>query len=101
MRCQRSTSSSIVVFCSPAWTPKTVMPESSPMSGPLEGVKVVEIAGIGPGPFCAMLLADLGADVIRVDRAQNVADQVPDHPHGDLMNRGRRSVSVDLKNPDG
>ena len=71
------------------------------MSGPLSGVKVIEIAGIGPGPFCAMLLADLGADVIRVDRAQNVADTVPDQPHGDLMNRGRRSVGVDLKNPDG
>jgi alpha-methylacyl-CoA racemase len=71
------------------------------VSGPLNGVKVIEIAGIGPGPFCAMLLADMGADVIRVDRSQNVADPVPDHPHGDLMNRGRRSVGIDLKNPDG
>ena len=71
------------------------------MSGPLSGVKVIEIAGIGPGPFCAMLLADLGADVVRIDRAQNVSTPVPDGPHGDLMNRGRRSVGIDLKNPDG
>jgi alpha-methylacyl-CoA racemase len=71
------------------------------MSGPLSGVKVVELAGIGPGPFCAMLLADMGADVVRIDRAQNVADKIPDHPHGDVMNRGRRSIGVDLKNPDG
>ena len=71
------------------------------MSGPLEGVKVVELAGIGPGPFCAMLLADMGADVIRVDRAQNVSGAFPDTPHGDVMNRGRRSIGVDLKNPDG
>ena len=69
--------------------------------GPLSGIKVIEIAGIGPGRFCAMLLADMGADVIRIDRAQGVSDPVPDHPHGDLMNRGRRSVGVDLKNPDG
>jgi alpha-methylacyl-CoA racemase len=71
------------------------------VAGPLEGIKVVEIAGIGPGPFCAMLLADMGADVLRIDRSQNVADPVPDRPHGDLMNRGRRSIGIDLKNPDG
>ena len=71
------------------------------MSGPLSGVKVVEIAGIGPGPFCAMLLADMGADVIRVDRAQTVAGSFPDAPSLDIMNRGRRSIGVDLKQPDG
>ena len=60
------------------------------MSGPLTGIKIVEIAGIGPGPYAAMLLSDLGADVIRVDRA-----------HWDILNRGRRSIGVDLKNPDG
>ena len=64
-------------------------------------MKVLELAGIGPGPFCAMLLADMGADVLRIDRAQNVAPTIPDTPHGDLMNRGRRSIGVDLKNPDG
>ena len=69
--------------------------------GPLSGLKVVEIAGIGPGPFCGMLLADLGADVVRVDRAQNVQGGDPALPPGDLLNRGRRSIGVDLKNPEG
>ena len=69
--------------------------------GPLEGVKVIELAGIGPGPFCAMLLADLGADVVRVDRADKVQDPVPPGPGFDLLNRGRRSIGVDLKHPDG
>jgi alpha-methylacyl-CoA racemase len=70
------------------------------MSGPLAGVKIVEIAGIGPGPFGAMMLADMGAEVIRVDRAQSVrSDAAP--PGWDLLNRGRRSVGVDLKSPDG
>lgn len=63
-------------------------------SGPLVGVKVVEFAGIGPGPFCGMLLADMGADVVRIDRAEGRA--VPD-----LANRGKRSVAVDLKKPEG
>lgn len=72
--------------------------------GPLHGIKIVEIAGIGPGPYCGMLLADLGADVIRIDRSSNVnsmgaAD--PDTPPADLLARGRRSVAVDLKHPDG
>jgi alpha-methylacyl-CoA racemase len=71
------------------------------VSGPLSGVKVVEIAGIGPGPFCAMLLADMGADVLRVDRAQAVSGSFPDTPSLDIMNRGRRSIGVDLKQPDG
>jgi alpha-methylacyl-CoA racemase len=69
--------------------------------GPLHGVRVVELAGIGPGPFAAMMLADLGADVVRVDR---VGDVVPAHfgtPHPDLLNRGRRSIGVDLKTPGG
>ncbi len=71
------------------------------MSGPLAGTKVVEIAGIGPGPFCAMMLADMGADVIRVDRAQNVSGGDPSAPPSDVLMRGRRSIGVDLKNPDG
>jgi len=68
--------------------------------GPLEGVKVVEIAGIGPGPFCAMMLADMGAEVVRIDRAQSVTGLIG-NASADLMNRGRRSVGVDLKNPEG
>ncbi len=69
--------------------------------GPLAGVKIVEIAGIGPGPFCAMMLADMGAEVIRVDRAGSVRGGDPDVPPADVMNRGRRSIGVDLKSPDG
>ncbi len=69
--------------------------------GPLSGKRIVEIAGIGPGPFCAMLLADLGAEVVRVDRASAVPDIMPDSPNLDLLNRGRRSVGVNLKTPEG
>ncbi|MFG1779599.1 CaiB/BaiF CoA transferase family protein [Micromonospora sp. NPDC049048] len=70
------------------------------MSGPLAGVRVVELAGIGPGPFAAMLLADLGADVVRIDRPEPGALAAGD-PRRDLLNRGKRSVVVDLKHPDG
>jgi len=67
--------------------------------GPLAGMKVVEIAGIGPGPFAAMMLADMGAEVVRVDRAAGVR---PDGSGArDPLGRGRRSVGVDLKHPDG
>ncbi|MBT95813.1 MAG: carnitine dehydratase [Acidimicrobiaceae bacterium] len=69
--------------------------------GPLEGKRIIEIAGIGPGPFCAMLLADLGAEVIRVDRASTVPEEIPDSPNLDLLNRGRSSIGVDLKAPKG
>jgi len=69
--------------------------------GPLAGITVIELAGIGPGPFCGMMLADLGADVIRVDRAQSVQGGDPDRPPADLLARGRRSIGVDLKSPDG
>jgi len=71
------------------------------MAGPLGGIKVVEIAGIGPGPFCAMLLADMGADILRVDRAGSVRPEPPKGASLDLLNRGRRSVGVDLKHPEG
>ena len=66
--------------------------------GPLEGIKVIEVGGIGPGPFCAMLLADMGAEVVRVDRKGHV-DLVP--PKFNLLHRGRRALTVDLKNPEG
>ncbi|MGK2948226.1 MAG: CaiB/BaiF CoA transferase family protein [Acidimicrobiales bacterium] len=65
-------------------------------SGPLAGLRVVEVAGIGPGPFCAMVLADLGADVIRVERP--AGGEAAGNPH-DILARGRRSVAVDLKAP--
>ncbi len=69
--------------------------------GPLSGVRIIELAGIGPGPFCAMMLADMGADVIRVDRAGSVRGGDPNTPPADVMNRGRRSIGVDLKSPEG
>lgn len=62
-------------------------------SGPLVGIRVLEFAGIGPGPYCAMLLSDMGAEVLRLDRAGSV--QVPLDP----TLRGRSSLAVDLKNP--
>jgi alpha-methylacyl-CoA racemase len=68
--------------------------------GPLAGVKVIELAGIGPGPFCGMMLADMGADVVRVDRAGSVPAEFPDRPNIDVAMRGRRSIGVDLKNPE-
>jgi alpha-methylacyl-CoA racemase len=64
--------------------------------GPLEGLRVLELAGIGPGPFCAMVLADLGADVVRVDRTAGVGGD-PSSARFDVLARGRRSVAVDLK----
>ena len=71
------------------------------MSGPLTGYRVIEIAGIGPGPFAAMLLSDMGAEVIRVERAGAVRGPAPDTPHPDILRRGRRNVAIDLKHPDG
>ncbi|MFD0154623.1 CaiB/BaiF CoA transferase family protein [Streptomyces sp. NPDC055721] len=68
-------------------------------NGPLAGVRVVELAGIGPGPFAAMLLADLGADVVRVDRPGGAGLGID--PARDLTNRNKRSVLVDLKAEDG
>ncbi|MFJ3961696.1 CaiB/BaiF CoA transferase family protein [Streptomyces sp. NPDC090036] len=67
--------------------------------GPLAGVRVVELAGIGPGPFAAMLLADLGADVVRVDRPGGGGLAV--NPAYDITNRNKRSVLIDLKAADG
>ena len=72
--------------------------------GPLEGLKIVELAGIGPGPFCAMLLSDMGAEVVRVDRAANVGtdtDRDGNDARFNLLARGRRNIAVDLKNKDG
>lgn len=71
---------------------------STPQAGPLHGVRVVEFAGIGPGPFAATILADLGADVIRVDRPG--AQQLGGGP-GDLLTRNRPRVTIDLKSPQG
>src|SRR6476619_1282513 len=70
-------------------------------SGPLSGVKIIEIAGIGPGPFCAFMLADMGADIIKIDRSGSVHGGDPETPPGDVLQRGRRSIGVDLKSPAG
>ncbi len=70
-----------------------------PRSGPLTGVRVVELAGIGPAPFAAMLLADLGADVVRVDRPGGGTALLP--ADRDVLGRGKRSVVVDLSSPAG
>lgn len=77
------------------------MNSSRQRSGPLSGYRIIEIAGIGPGPFAAMMLADMGAEVIRVERAQAVRGQAPDTAHWDVLLRGRRNIAIDLKNPDG
>ena len=68
--------------------------------GPLAGVRVVELAGIGPGPHACMILADLGADVVRVDRPAGGLDLGIDES-GNPMSRGRRLVAADLKTPEG
>ena len=63
--------------------------------GPLTGIKIIELAGIGPGPFCGMMLSDMGAEVIRVDRLGSRARGQ------DVLNRGRKSIAVDLKSDAG
>ncbi|WP_322062693.1 CaiB/BaiF CoA-transferase family protein [Paraburkholderia sp. J63] len=73
------------------------MPETQ---GPLAGVRIVELGGVGPVPFCCMLLSDLGADVIRIDRPPGYDGGVSGDPRFNLLNRGRRSAALDLKQPD-
>lgn len=69
-------------------------------TGPLKGLKILEIAGLGPAPFCGMLLADLGADVVVVDRLAAGPEDLDLGKH-DVCNRGKRSIAVDLKDPEG
>ena len=64
--------------------------------GPLAGIRIIELAGIGPGPFCGMMLSDMGAEVIRVDRYTE-----DPQPSKDVLNRNRQSIAVDLKQPEG
>jgi alpha-methylacyl-CoA racemase len=71
------------------------------MTGPLHGLRVVEIAALGPAPFCGMVLADLGADVVRVDRADTVTGRHTTSSRNDLMCRGKSSIGVDLHYEDG
>ncbi len=69
--------------------------------GPLAGVRILEIAALGPAPFASMMLADMGAEVLRIDRADRVEGGDPAKPPLDFLSRGRRSVGLDLKSPDG
>ncbi len=69
--------------------------------GPLHGLKIIELAGIGPCPMCAMLLAELGADVVRVDRVTDSGLGIDMAPEYHLLNRSRPSIAVDLKHPTG
>jgi alpha-methylacyl-CoA racemase len=67
-------------------------------AGPLDGLRIVELGGIGPVQLGAMMLADLGADIIRIDRCSDVPEVQPSGPSPELLNRGRRSIALDLKN---
>ncbi len=71
------------------------------MSGPLAGLKVIELAGIGPAPMCGMMLSDMGAEVVRVDRLADAGLGIAMPKKYNLLGRGRRSIALDLKNPDG
>lgn len=71
------------------------------MMGPLVGLRVIEIAGIGPAPLCAMLLGDMGAEVIRVDRVGEGSPVLPMPPELDIVMRGRTRIALDLKSPAG
>ena len=68
--------------------------------GPLSDIKILEFQGIGPGPFCTMMLSDMGAEIVRIDRAQHVPQEDPGPPSLDFLARGRRSIGVDLKSPE-
>ena len=71
------------------------------MAGPLTGLRIVEFAGIGPGPFCGMMLADHGAEVIRIDRASGSRGGSSPVSRADVLARGRRSIAIDLKSAEG
>jgi alpha-methylacyl-CoA racemase len=70
------------------------------LTGPLQGFRIIELAGIGPAPFAGMMLADMGAEVLRVDRAEAVGDGGPSRA-SDVLGRGRSSIAVDLKHSGG
>ncbi|ODT98888.1 MAG: carnitine dehydratase, partial [Pseudonocardia sp. SCN 72-86] len=71
------------------------------MTGPLSGVRIVELAGLGPAPFAGMMLADMGADVIRVDRVTRHHEVAESTELSEVIERGRRSIAVNLKDPRG
>ena len=67
--------------------------------GPLRGIKIVEIVGIGPAPHCCMILSDMGAEIIRIDRPGG--NKVGGTDEAAILNRGRKSIALDLKTPEG
>ena len=67
----------------------------------LSGITVLDLTRVMSGPYCTLMLADMGAEVLRVDRAQSVFGGDPANPPKEVLNRGRRSIALDLKNPDG
>ncbi|RJG00822.1 CaiB/BaiF CoA transferase family protein [Noviherbaspirillum sedimenti] len=69
------------------------------MAGPLQGMKIIEMVGLGPAPFCAMMFADMGAEVIRIDRPRAADPAAGDASRYDILARGRRSLAIDLKTP--
>lgn len=71
------------------------------MKGPLQGLRVIEMAGIGPAPFCAMMLADMGAEILRIQRPEPEPQAPPERRQFDVMTRGRPSLAVDLRAPGG
>ncbi|MCU1373484.1 MAG: mcr [Actinomycetia bacterium] len=71
------------------------------MTGPLNGFRILEVGGQGTVPFTAMMLADLGAEVVRIERPDAVPEGIPANAHLDIKYRGRRNIAVDLKHPDG
>ncbi|MCY4394490.1 MAG: CaiB/BaiF CoA-transferase family protein [Rhodospirillaceae bacterium] len=76
-------------------------PPDGPLNGPLNGLRVVELAGIGPGPMACMMLADMGADVIKVDRLTDAGLGIAMPAKYQVLHRSRPSIAVDLKSPDG
>ena len=74
------------------------MKEARQAAGPLAGIRIIEVAALGAAPFCGMLLADMGAEVVRIDRVGGTAET---HPGTDPLSRGRKSIAVNLKNPRG
>ncbi len=67
------------------------------MAGPLHGIRVIEMAGLGPGPFCGMMLADMGAEVICIERKPSTTQSDFDRMKRTVTDRGRRSVALDMK----
>lgn len=68
--------------------------------GPLDGIRIIEMAGIGPAPFCGMMLADMGAEVIRIDRREKADLGLDRSPAFEVMNRGRKTIALDIKKPE-